>query len=210
MAKLLLFGATGGVGRPLMERALADGHEVTAVVRVPSKLTFEHESLRVLAGDVTDPECVLEVAKGHDAVLCALGTGGTGRTTLFSTAATTVSAAMETHGIRRLVFLSNFGVLGEAAPDIRLAVVMPLLRIKIWPLLRDHAAAIEEIRRHDLDWTFVRPVLLTNGRRTGRYRVVAEGLPRGGLTISRADVADFMLQQVGSVEYVGLLPAIAY
>ncbi len=112
--------------------------------------------------------------------------------------------------MRRLVFLSNFGVLHEAAPDLRWAVLMPFARLRIRNLLRDHAAALEEIRRHDLDWTLVRPLILTDGPWTGRYRVVAEGLPRGGFTISRADVADFMLQQVGSAEYVGGLPAIAY
>jgi sirohydrochlorin ferrochelatase len=86
----------------------------------------------------------------------------------------------------------------------------PFARFKIRHLLRDHVAAIEEVRRHDLDWTFVRPLILTDGLLTGRYRVAVEGLPRGGLKISRADVADFMARQVGDDEFVRQLPAIAY
>jgi putative NADH-flavin reductase len=210
MARLVLFGATGGVGRFLLGRTLADGHDVTVVVRDPSRLGVRHRSLRVLAGDVTDPECAPSVVPGHDVVLCALGTGGRGPTTLFSTAATNVASAMDSSGVRRLVFLSNFGVLSEAAPDLRWAVMMPFARFRIRHLLRDHVAAIDEVRRHDLDWTFVRPLILTDGPLTGRYRIAVEGLPPGGLNISRADVADFMARQVTDDEFVRRLPAIAY
>jgi putative NADH-flavin reductase len=210
VSKLLLFGATGGVGKVLMERALADGHEVTAVVRSPEKITLSSGALRVLAGNVTDLAGVMSIVAGHDAILCALGTGGRGPKTLFSTAASNVTAAMDAQGVRRLVFLSNFGVLDEPAPDLRWAVMMPFARWRIRHLLRDHKAAVEEIRRHDVDWTLVRPMILTDGPWTGQYRVVADGLPRGGMRISRADVADFMLTQVGSDKYVGRAPAIAY
>jgi putative NADH-flavin reductase len=210
VARLLLFGATGGVGHFLLERLLADGHDVTAVVRDSSKLDIRHESLRLLAGDVTDPACAPAAVPGHDAVLCALGTGGRGPTTLFSTAAANVAPAMEASGVRRLVFLSNFGVLSEAAPDLRWAIMMPFARFKIRHLLRDHVAAIDEVRRRDVDWTFVRPMILTDGPMTGRYRVNPDGLPRGGLNISRADVADFMARQIGDDEFVGRLPSIAY
>jgi putative NADH-flavin reductase len=210
MARLLLFGATGGIGHFLLERALADGHDVTAVVRDPSRLDVHYDSLCVVAGDVTDPECAPQLVPGHDAVLCALGTGGRGPTTLCSTAATYLAPAMDAAGVRRLIFLSNFGVLGETAPDLRWAIMMPFARFKIRHLLRDHAAAIAEVRRYDLDWTFVRPLILTDGPRTGQYRIDVDGLPRGGLTISRADVADFMARQVADREYIGRLPAIAY
>jgi putative NADH-flavin reductase len=91
MARLLLFGATGGIGHFLLERALADGHDVTAVVRDPSRLDIHHGSLCVAAGDVTDPECAPQLVPGHDVVLCALGTGGRGPTTLCSTAATNLA-----------------------------------------------------------------------------------------------------------------------
>ncbi len=83
MARILLFGATGGVGHALMERALAEGHHVTAAVRDPTKVTLTHDALDVIAGDATDPEAVRQAVKGHDAVVCALGTGGRGPTTLF-------------------------------------------------------------------------------------------------------------------------------
>jgi putative NADH-flavin reductase len=118
-------------------------------------------------------------------------------------------AAMEAARVRRLIFLSNFGVLNETAPDLRWEVMMPFARFKIRHLLRDHVAAIAEVRRYDLDWTFVRPLILTDGPATGHYRIDADGIPRGGLKISRADVADFMLRQVEDDVFVGQLPAIA-
>jgi len=68
---------------------------------------------------------------------------------------------------------------------------------------------LEELRTRALDWIAVRPVLLTNGPRTGRYRVASEGIPRGGYRISRADVADFMIHQLTSDEFVRKMPAIA-
>ena len=88
-----------------------------------------------------------------------------------------------------------------------------LLRVSLGALIpgvyREHRAMLEELRKRDLDWIAVRPVLLTNGPRTGRYRVVSEGIPRGGYRISRADVADFMIRQLTSDEFVRKMPAIA-
>ena len=208
--RLLIFGATGGVGRPLTERALEQGHEVTAVERDPAKLSLTHPGLLVAQGDVTDPASVRTVIKGHDMVFCTLGTGGRGPTTLFSTAARNVTRAMDARGVRRLMFLSNFGVLDERAPDLLWAVMMPFARVWLRHLLRDHRLALEVIRQYDWEWMAVRPMIMTDGPSTGRYRIAVEGLPPHGVRISRADVADFMLLQVNSDEYVHQIPALAY
>lgn len=108
------------------------------------------------------------------------------------------------------MFLSNFGVLDEPAPDPRWVVMMPFARVWTRHLLRDHRLALEEIRQYSWEWMAVRPMLLTDGPWTGRYRIAVEGLPPGGMCISRADVADFMSLQVDSDEYVHEIPALAY
>jgi putative NADH-flavin reductase len=73
----------------------------------------------------------------------------------------------------------------------------------------EHRAMLEELRKRDLDWIAVRPVILTNGPYTGRYRIVVEGIPRGGYRVSRADLADFIIRQLTSDEFVRKMPAIA-
>jgi putative NADH-flavin reductase len=208
--KLIIFGASGGVGRALTERALTQGHEVTAAVRNPANLPLAHPLLRVVGGDVTDPAWTQEAVEGHQMVFCTLGTGSRGPTTLYSVAARNVTQGMEAHGVRRLMFLSNFGVLGETAPNRAGAALLLLAKLRLRHILRDHRRALEEIRQYRWEWMAVRPLVLTDGPWTGHYRIALEGLPVGGTHIARADVADFMLRQVSSNQYVHKIPAIAY
>lgn len=100
--KLIVFGASRGVGRSLTEFALAEGHRVTAVVRSPANLELSHESLEVIAGDVTDAESVRRCLRGHEVVFCTVGADKRGATTLYSSAARNISTAMEDLGARRL------------------------------------------------------------------------------------------------------------
>lgn len=71
--KLLIFGATGGTGRQLVEQALAQGHTVTAFARDPAKITTKHANLRVAQGDMLQPASIEAAVAGHGAVLSALG-----------------------------------------------------------------------------------------------------------------------------------------
>jgi putative NADH-flavin reductase len=108
------------------------------------------------------------------------------------------------------MFLSNFGVLGEKGSGARTAAVVFVAKRLLRPTLEDHRRALDELRKHDCEWIAVRPMALTDGPRTGHYRVDLDGLPRRGARISRADVGDFMLKQVASNEYIHRIPAIAY
>ncbi len=226
--KLIIFGASRGTGRSLAELALAQGHQVTAVARNPSGLNLNHALLNVLAGDVTNTAFVEQSLKGHEMVFCTVGsgprsgaqrqayiargllTGTRGATTLFSFAAHNITKAMNNQGVYRLMFLSNFGVLGETASNLRTAGLVSMIKFTLHGGLQDHWRALDEIQKYDGEWMAVRPMALTDGERTGHYRIALEGLPEGGTHISRADVADFMLKQVSSNEYVHKIPAIAY
>jgi putative NADH-flavin reductase len=207
---VVIFGASRGVGHCLVESALAHGHQVTAAVRDPATVHRTHERLRVLSGDVLNPMLVHQAIAGQDVVFCTLGAASNRPTTLYSAGVRNVLRGMDAHQVRRLIFLSNFGVLNETAQDVRGAALLWMIKRFIPHTLADHRRALEEVQRHNVEWIAVRPLALTNGLGTGRYRIAVDGLPVKGTRIARADVADFMIRQVTSDDYVYKVPAIAY
>ena len=209
--KLIIFGASRGVGRQLTEFALADGHHVTTVARNIAGPNLNHRLLNVVAGDVTNAAFVEQAVKGHEMVFCTIGARdkSTGKTLMVVTARN-ITKAMNAQGIPRLMFVSIWGVLGEKPSNLLAAINLWGLQKAFPAAFEDSRRALDEIRKYNWKWIVVRPVRLTNGERTGHYRIALEGLPKDGFLISRADVADFMLKQVNSHEYVQQIPAIAY
>jgi putative NADH-flavin reductase len=207
---MVIFGASGGVGRCLIEQALAQNHHVTAAVRNPAAVNIIHEKLRVMSCDVFNAASVSQAIAEQDVVFCTLGTDSEAPTTLYSAGAQNIVQGMQAHQVRRLIFLSNFGVLSEKAQDFSGAVLLFLIKRFIPHTLADHRRALEKIREHAPEWIVVRPLPLTNGAWQGRYRIAVDGLPAKGMRIARADVADFMLQQATSDDYLYQVPAIAY
>lgn len=193
--KLLILGVTGGTGQQLVAQSLEQHHEVTALVRNPSKLRLSHEKLVVVKGNVLDEDVLLKALEGKEAVLSALGVGKSLKSSnLISKAVSTLIPAMHTTGVKRVIFLSAFGV-GETF--VQASFIQKILfQLLLKDIYADKAKGDEQLRNSTLDWTLVYPVLLTNGPCTGKYKV-GEKLPMKGMPkISRADVADFMLQQL--------------
>jgi putative NADH-flavin reductase len=206
--KLLIFGATGRTGLCLVQQALAQGHTVTAFARNPKRMRIQAERLSVLQGDVRDAGCVHRAVAGHDAVLCALGVGPWGGTVL-SRGTRNIVNAMQAHAVRRLVCETSFGV----AESRRRASILSRVYIAlfIYFTYADKARQEKIIRETGLDWTIVRPAIwLTNGRRRGRYQTGADMKQDLGDFISRADVAEFMLQQLTDGAYQRQAVAICY
>jgi len=207
--KLALFGASGPTGEELVAQALAADHELTAFARRPAEVA-PRGRLRVVQGDTTrDAAAVAEAVRGQDAVLSTLGVGSTlFPTDLMQRSVANILPAMEAAGLKRIVLMSAFGV-GASRHD---APLLP--RLMYCTFLRaifdDKEKAEERLRSSGLDWTIVYPVLLTNGPRTGRYRA-GERLDLHGLpTISRADVAHFMLAEIASPRYVRKTVVLGY
>src|SRR5213596_1477860 len=210
IVKVVIFGATGQTGRLLTERADANGHQVTAFVRDPARLDLPNGSVRVIQGGVLDSAAVDRAVAGQEAVLVALGTATRrGSPPVLPQGIRHILDAMERHGVRRIVVLSAAGALHEPVGSIVGSLGLILARAFLPGVYREHRAMLEELRTRNLDWIAVRPVILTNGPWTGRYRVAAEGIPRGGYRVSRADVADFMIRQLTSDEFVRKMPAIS-
>jgi putative NADH-flavin reductase len=206
--RLFVLGATGGIGRELANQALERHHRVTAFVRSPQKLGAPRDGLTVIEGDVRSAERMSAALAGHDAVLSALGPPGPGRNTITSDSARATVAAMQAAGVRRLL------VVGVAAlfPDI--GIFGRLLRNTLLHNIADDSAEMERIvQATRLDWTIVRPPRLTNGPRTEHYGVADDHLPKGAggnATISRADVAHFMLGELEYPAHIRQVVGIAY
>lgn len=209
--RVAIIGASRGVGRHAAEQALGLGHDVTAFARTAAALRHLGGRARIVAGDAMNPTDLERALAGQDAVLCTLGADDRrGATTLHSTAARTFAEVMPRARVGRLIVLSNFGVLGEGSWHPLTGLLALMVRRAIPATLADHRGALDQLRASSLRWTAVRPMALTKGALTRRYRVVPDGLPFGGTKVSRADVADFMLSQLGDERFVGLAPAIAY
>jgi putative NADH-flavin reductase len=207
--KVTIFGASGRTGRPLVEQALAAGHDVTAFVRDPARLGVTHDRLKIVRGDVHDAAAVERAVAGADAVLSALGHTRNSPKDVQTVATKNIVAAMQKHGVKRLVSLTGAGVSDpNDQPKLIDRVIKTLLVLVSRDVLKDAEQHAEVIKGTDLDWVIVRGPMLTEGPHTGNYRVgyVGKGT---GTRISRADVADFMLKQATDTTYVRKAPMIS-
>jgi putative NADH-flavin reductase len=207
--KLTIFGATGKTGRHLVSQALDVGHDVTAFVRDPAKLVVEHERLRLVQGDAMDAAKVSEAVVGADAVLVALGHTKNTPADMQAVASRHIVTAMKEHGVRRLVSLTGAGVRDPKDEpkviDRAIVGVMKLISRRVLEDAKGHAAVL---KGSGLDWIIVRGPMLTDGPKTGEYRVgyVGKG---SGTRASRADVADFMLKQLKDDGYLRQAPMVS-
>jgi putative NADH-flavin reductase len=188
--RLFIIGATGGTGKQLVDVALQRGHHVTAFVRSPEKLP-RHERLRIVEGNPRITAQLASALPGHDAILSALGAIGRGQTTLLGDCAHSTVLAGNASGVKRLFVVSS----ALLFPDAGLIGTV-LRRFVFGHVLHDSLEMEQVVKNSGLDWTIVRPVRLTNAPYTGRWRFEQDLIPRGGFSISRADVAHFLLEAV--------------
>ncbi len=206
--KVLIFGATGSIGRKLVAQALDLGHTVTAFVRNPAKVQIEHPNLAIVQGDALDAATVEKAVEGQDAVLCSLGAGAKGN--VRSAGTRNIVLAMEKAGVGRLVCQSTLGV-GDSRGNLNFFWKHIMFGFLLRRAYADHVDQEGFVKRSQLDWTIVRPAAFTDGRRTGEYRHGFPGTDRAlTLKISRADVADFMLKQLADRTYVHKTPGLSY
>ena len=193
--KLTILGATGATGTCLVSQALAAGHEVTAVVRDPARLTGPaHPRLRAVTADVMDPASIAPAIEGADAVISAVGPRGTGPTTVVQDSVHSIVAAMAKTGTRRLLQVSGSIVADEGeSPYMRYLVKPVARRTFLRHVCADMRRAEDEIRGSDLDWTIFRPPALTGKAAAGAYRTAVDRNLPHGFTVSRADLAACML-----------------
>ncbi|MEM9247365.1 MAG: NAD(P)H-binding protein [Pseudomonadota bacterium] len=194
--RLLILGASHGIGRETVREALSAGHQVRALARNPGALAAGPD-LEPVQGDATHPEDLRPALDGVDAVILAVGLGRdvrrlVQRTTLFSDSARALLPLMQELGPKRLLAVTGFGAGNSASA---MSTVERLgHRAILGRAYADKDVQEEMIRNSNLDWTLVRPVILTNNAGTGRYKVLADPATwRNGL-IARADVGHYLVR----------------
>ena len=194
--RIVVFGATGGTGRALVQQALDRGHFVTASVRDESRLPIRHERLRLVQGDVLRPETLPSAMQNQEAVLCALGRKPFVSQPVCSAGTKNILDEMARQGVRTVIVETSVGV-GNS-----LSQCSGLQKFLFSTLLRSYFAdkAIQEkyVQESTLDWTIVRPVQLTDGTAADAPRSSTTVQFRGfeAPSVSRTDVARFMLDQL--------------
>jgi putative NADH-flavin reductase len=220
--KLTIFAATGGIGRQVLEQATAAGHDVTAVVRNPTKLSRE---VRAVRADLAAPDqAALESAiRGADAVISALGPVSTSEAGVAWHGTRAIVQAMQATGVRRIIVVSAAPISTVPSPGhpkpprhdpgdgfFMRHVFSPLIKAVLRTHYADLARMEDVLRESGLDWTIVRPPRLTDQALTGTYRTANGRNLRRGIRISRADVAHCMLRVLGQPQTIRQAIGIAH
>ena len=195
--KIIVFGATGGVGQALVKQAVEKGLELTVFVRTPTKLGTQHERIHVVQGDAFNLEEVAAAIAGHDVVVSCLGSSqGMKKSTELQAMTKNIVDGMKRHGVKRIIYTASAGI-DKEIPGVSGKLVMTMLKN---PLI-DHRAAVDYIKANGLNYTIVRPMGLTNNPLTGVYRESATSVPEKSRSIPRADVAHFILKVINDAKY---------
>lgn len=208
--KVLIFGASGATGHHLVSQAVNRDHAVTAFVRFALKFDIGSDRVGIFKGDVANYQSVEDAVRNHDAVVSALGASSPWRRDLSLIAGVrNITAAMARVNVKRFIYQSFLGV-SENRKEMGF-LINRIVPIVLKNVIRDHEAKEEIIVSSNLNWTIVRCGMLTNGPFTGNYRdgvhlTTAAIMP----SVSRADVADFMLRQLTSYQYLLRKPRIMY
>lgn len=211
--KIAVFGASGKTGIKAVEQALEMGYEVKALVRNPQKITISDEKLSVVEGDVTDMATVEETISGVDGVLVALGASADMQADIVMEQGTkNIIDAMKKHNVKRIIVQSSYAMSGDAE-GIQFMKQMGMGDEQIammQKVLDDKKKQTETVVSSGLEYVLVRPLMLTDGEKTGKYRVGENIEVKPGDSISRADVADFMLKALTDNTYVGKTVTLSY
>jgi putative NADH-flavin reductase len=208
--KLLLIGATRGIGFELLQQALGAGHEVNLIARSPERLAIQHERLQVIKGGILDKAVIEAAVSGQDVVCITIGSGPTRKpVSVFSEGAKIVIEAMKSSTCQRLLCVTGIGA-GDSRGHGGFfydKILNPLLLKTIYED-KDRQEAI--VQQSGLDWEIIRPGFLTNSPRTGQYQILTDlsGVTAG--KISRADVADFMMREISDMQYRQQTPLLTY
>ncbi|CAH3167708.1 unnamed protein product [Porites evermanni] len=195
---LVVFGASGPMGRLLVQQALQKGHLVTAVVRSPEKFDIKHEKLDVIKGDILNSESLIPVLEGKDAVLSCLGAHGTSvfrHTTLYSESMKSIMSAMEKSKLQRIVCVTSWCTRKEAGNPK--TVEWLLKPVAMAGFIHDMALMESILMESGLCYTVVRPPILNNNPGKGDYTVLeGQFVPKAPMFIPRADVTNYMLSSL--------------
>jgi uncharacterized protein YbjT (DUF2867 family) len=210
MPKVLVIGASRGIGLETVKTALLSGHSVRALARSAANIPIQNAALDKMSGDALDPDTIRNALQNVDVVIQTLGVDFSPRpvfkgTRLFSDSTRILVDAMKAAGLKRLITVTGLGA-GDSRGHSGLlydAVVFPLLLKRVYD---DKDVQEWIIKSSGLDWTIVRPGILTDRPATHHYRVLTASKDWRFGTISRADVADFLVRSIKDPALIGTTP----
>ena len=197
MANIIVFGATGGTGRLVVEQALQAGHQVTVVVRNPDKFTLQHHQLRIIMGDVFQPGPFENEIGGQDVIVSCLGIQKREPTTVYSEGVSNIIDAMQKQNVNRIVCLSAGAVI--VPPKSAFMTKFITKNILQWIFKYSYADMLimeKILKESHLNWTVIRPPWLRDTRHTGKYRTTINAHLSNPSKISRADLADYIVNHL--------------
>src|SRR3954449_5848205 len=208
--KILVLGATGATGRLIVNQAAARGYEVTVLARSADKAS-DITGAKLIVGDARDEAALREALKGRDAVVSALGTPASPfrEVTLLSTATRLLVSAMKAEQVSRLVCITGMGAGDSAGHGGFLfdRLIMPLLLRNVYADKNRQEAIVRE---SGLDWVLVRPSMLNDKPGRDSIRVLTDLSNFHGGTISRENVARFVLDQLHADAWLHRSPLITW
>lgn len=195
--RILIVGASKGIGLETVRQALASGHDVRALARSAEDISIADPKLAKIRGDALNKEDVEAALTGVDAVVLTLGIGLSELfkpVNLFSTATRVLIDAMKAQGVNRLVCVTGFGA-GDSQASISPLQRIPF-NIVFGRAYEDKSRQEKLIKESSLDWTIVRPGVLMNGPKTRRYKILRKSSEWRNGIVSRANVADFLVREI--------------
>ena len=207
--RVLIIGASQGIGLATTRQALAAGHKVRAFARSADAIPLEDPKLEKMRGDALNSQDVATALNGVDVVIQTLGIriGSMFRPVLlFSEATRILVDAMASQHVRRLISVTGFGA-GDSQASISWLQRIPF-QLVFGRAYQDKGLQERLIKASALDWTIARPGVLTGGARTGGYKILEAASDWRNGTISRANVADFLVRQIDDRAYVGKAPVL--
>lgn len=207
--RVLIIGASKGIGLETTRQALNAGYDVRALARSPTAIGFSNPKLEKVRGDALNHRDVEAALAGVDAVIVTLGVG-LGElfrpVHLFSDATRVLIAAMKAQAVKRLICVTGFGA-GDSRTSIGCLQRVPF-RIVFGHAYDDKSRQEQLIKESALEWTIARPGVLTGGPRTGRYQVLREPSKWRNGIISRSNVAEFLVRQIVDQAYIRKTPVL--
>jgi putative NADH-flavin reductase len=211
MKQIALLGATGGMGNEFLKQALAEGYRVKALVRNLDKIKIDHPNLELIEGDVLQEDDVRTLIQDCEVVASLFGHVKNSPEWLQTTGTKNILAAMKSEKVNKIISLSGGGLPfpEKDQPKFIDKMIRTIMKIAVPKILNDAIAHAELLKKSNTNWIIVRGPRLTNQPKVGKYRVGWVGVDASS-QIGRADLADFLLKQVESSQFIGQMPFVSY
>lgn len=208
--KIVVFGASGGIGKFVVKHALKEGYKVNAYVRNPSKLDVTHDNLNIIQGQLNEYDKIKRAIEGCDTVISALGVPMkfTYESMDALNGTKNIVKAMCELKVSRIITWSTPSVKFSRDKKSFITIIPGIMASILFPKAKKEVIAIADLlQQNNLDWTIVRFMAPKNTAFTGAVKV-GFGDIKMSFNISREDIAEFILQQTTSLEYLHSMPII--